>query len=106
MITKINMPFMYARRAMINTYYPKFDVSTGCLTTVNSSIMNEQLLEEAKISQDNATRPYINDEVIAFNHINYIKIEPCITGGVYWTSVYCLDVGGMVTRKFTSMLSD
>lgn len=101
------MPFLYARRAMINTYYPKFDVSTGCLTTVSSSIMNEQLVEEAKLkTQDNATRAYINDEVIAFNHINYIKIEPCITGGVYWTSVYCLDVGGMVTRKFTSMLSD
>ena len=105
MITKINMPFMYARRAMINTYYPKYDVSTGCLTTVNSSIMNEQLLEEAKTSQDNA-RPAISDEVIAFNHINYIKIEPCITGGVYWTSVYCFDVGGMVARKFTSILAE
>ena len=25
MITKINMPFLYARRAVVNTYYPKFD---------------------------------------------------------------------------------
>lgn len=44
MITKINMPFMYARRAVVNTYYPKFDSQTRSFSTVSSSIMNEQVL--------------------------------------------------------------
>ena len=44
MITKINMPFMYARRAVVNTYYPKKDPQTGSVITVSSSIMNEPIL--------------------------------------------------------------
>ena len=48
-------------------------------------------------------RSLINEEVIAFNHINYVKIEQPLglPGACYWTSVYCLDVGGMVTDAFT-----
>ena len=85
------MPFMYARRAVVNTYYPKADEQTKSFATVSSSIMNEQVLQEAQNpsgdSQQN--RPIINDEVIAFNHLNYIKLEPLDKGGVQWTSVYC-----------------
>ena len=89
---------MYARRAMVNTYYPKFDNQTRSFTTVNSSIMNETILLEAQ-NASGETRAIINDEVIAFNHINYIKVEP-MESGCQWTSVYCLDVGGMVAQKF------
>jgi len=39
MITKINMPFMYARRVIVNTYYPK--LGQGSIETVSSSINNE-----------------------------------------------------------------
>ena len=55
-----------------------------------------------------ANRPIINDEVVAFNHINYVKVEP-ISGpgsGVNWTSVYCLDIGGMVAKKFKEKLME
>ena len=47
MITKLNMPFLYARRAIVSTYYPKFEKKTGAFVTVNSSIMNEQIVEKA-----------------------------------------------------------
>ena len=105
MITKINMPFMYARRVLINTYYPKLDRARGSFVTVNSSVMNEVVLEEAKKERNDATKPVINDEVVAFNHINYVKIEP-LPNGCTWTSVYCLDVGGMVAKKFQKKLKD
>ena len=41
MITKLNMPFLYSRRAIVSTYYPKFERKTGAFVTVNSSILNE-----------------------------------------------------------------
>jgi len=47
LITKITLPFMFARRAMINTYYTKEDPHNETVISVNSSILNEQLLEEA-----------------------------------------------------------
>ena len=47
LITKITLPFMFSRRAMINTYYWKDDPTTRGHIAVNSSILNEQLLEEA-----------------------------------------------------------
>ena len=45
----------------------------------------------------------ITDEVIAFNHINYVEVTPERDGrrGIYWTAVYCLDVGGMVPDEFS-----
>ena len=48
LITKIQMPFLYARRAIVNTYYPKYDRQTGSFEIVSSSIMNEQVVEEAQ----------------------------------------------------------
>ena len=75
-ITKMNLPFMFARRAMINTYYAKYDAPSNTVTTVNSSLLNEQLLEEAQTERADVSkrmgRTLINDEVIAFNHINYV----------------------------------
>ena len=44
LITKINMPFLYARRAVVSTYYPRYDRQLGSFETVSSSIMNEQVL--------------------------------------------------------------
>ena len=41
------MPFLYARRAVISTYYPKYDRQTGSFEIVSSSIMNESVLEQA-----------------------------------------------------------
>ena len=93
------MPFLYARRAVISTYYPKYDRQTGSFETVSSSIMNEPVLEQAQ-NPTGDTRAIINDEVIAFNHLNYIRVEPDPNGGCRWTSAYCLDVGGMIPRKF------
>lgn len=79
-ITKINMPFLFARRAMINTYYHRFDQSKRSIVTVNSSIMNDQLLQEAQTERTDSSRKpdrtLIKDEVIAFNHINYIEVAP------------------------------
>ena len=71
--------------------------------------MNEQLLEEAQteITDGNRRRrAMITDEVIAFNHLNYVEVRPASkdggsrSRGCQWTSVYCLDVGGMVPDEF------
>jgi len=52
-----------------------------------------------------ANKPINSDSVIAFNHINYIKLEPLTGGqGCKWTSVYCLDIGGMIPSKFHTTL--
>ena len=51
MITKINMPFMYARRVIVNTYYPKFN--QGSVETVSSSINNEQTRDQHRAQGDN-----------------------------------------------------
>ena len=115
MITKINMPFLFARRAFVNTYYPKYEKKTGAFVTVNSSIMNEQIVEEAqKEKADATTRPLLTNEVIAFNYLNYIRLDPLNRGkgsskdkrGVKWTSVYCVDIAGMVPDKFVSKLHE
>ena len=68
--------------------------------------MNEQITEAAQKVQENSSRPVIGDEVIGFNHINYIKVAPARHGqsGCDWTSVYCLDVGGMVPHEFLTKL--
>ena len=75
-ITKINMPFMYARRVIVNTFYPKFDQQTGSQISISSSLLNEQIRDEAMVLSSGANRAVINDEVVAFNHINYVKVEP------------------------------
>ena len=49
MITKINMPFMYARRVIVNTFYPKFDQQTGSQISISSSLLNEQIRDEAMV---------------------------------------------------------
>lgn len=41
LLTKITLPFMFARRAMINTYYSKYIERSKTTIAVNSSIMNE-----------------------------------------------------------------
>ena len=64
-----------------------------------------------------------NNEVISFNHINYIKIEPVTRPkdksksaisdanndpkkkGIRWTSVYCLDVAGMIPDRLTEKIN-
>ena len=55
-----------------------------------------------------AKKAMINDEVIAFNHINYVEVVPASGGrpGCEWTSVYCLDVGGMVPDQFSKQLAE
>ena len=47
LLTKMNMPFMYAKRAMISTYYTRNDPQNKLVITANSSILNEQLLHAA-----------------------------------------------------------
>jgi len=119
-ITKINMPFLFARRAMINTYYSRVEPGSKTVVTVNSSIMNEQLLHEAQTEKASSTRKsgraLINDEVMAFNHINYVRVSPSsvtmkgASGAPQpwckWTSVYCLDVSGMVKLDFIKTLEE
>ena len=41
LVTKITLPFMFARRAMVNAYYSKHEARNQSIITVNSSIMNE-----------------------------------------------------------------
>ena len=65
----------------------------------------------------------ITEEVVAFNHINYVRVEPVKqkpnteetkSASAHhrtptnasqieynWYSVYCMDVGGIVSAKFT-----
>jgi len=74
-IMKINMPFMYARRVLVNTHYTVNEGRTGKISTVSSSLLNEQIRDDAKNKKDEVTSPVINDEVVAFNHINYIRVE-------------------------------
>ena len=112
--TKITLPFMFARRAMVNTYYSKQVASSNSIIAVNSSIMNEELLSEAMTEIQGGTRKMgraiITDEVIAFNHINYVQVQPARERGgrrgCQWTSVYCLDVGGMVPDEFKRQWND
>ena len=51
------MPFMYSRRALVNTYYPREDKRSGVVTTLSSSIMNEQITSEAQTPKDEKTKP-------------------------------------------------
>ena len=70
---------------------------------MNSSIRNEAKLAELLHQTEDIgpSKPINSDSVIAFNHINYIKLEPLAGGrGVTWTSVYCLDIGGMIPDNF------
>ena len=45
-IQKISMPFMFSKRVLINTYYPKLDQQTGSISSLSSSILNEQIRDE------------------------------------------------------------
>lgn len=74
-IMKVNMPFMYAPRVVVNTHYRLFDKDTRRLTSVSSSILNEMIRDENMVKKDDATAALINDEVVAFNHINYMLVE-------------------------------
>ena len=49
----------------------------------------------------------IGEDVIGFNHINYIRVAPAKQGkqGCDWVSVYCLDVGGLVPNEFLNKLA-
>ena len=40
-ITKISMPFMYSKRVIVNTFYPKMDERTNGIVSLSSSILNE-----------------------------------------------------------------
>ncbi len=60
LLTKMNMPFMYAKRAMISTYYTRNEPQNKLIITANSSILNEQLLHGAlndKIAYDSQRDP-------------------------------------------------
>ena len=119
-IMKINMPFMYAPRVIVNTHYKLFEKDTRRLTSVSSSILNEMIRDENMVKKDDTTAALINDEVVAFNHINYMLVEtpeteepeerkqkhrPHLSDAPYnWYQVYCFDVGGMVAKKFLDKL--
>ena len=69
------MPFLYARRAIVNTYYSKFDPKTGSFATVSSSIMNEYLAIKATEKRSNHFAQSIEDG--CFGSFQYSG-KPCI----------------------------
>ena len=94
-LTRTATPHMYARRSVITTHYTSSKESERPFESLNSSWDNQRLLQTYKRE--------IEDDVVAFMHLNYIKmwIDPENPKVCNWVSVFCFDLKGMLANDDT-----